>query len=138
MDRGNTQNIRETLFESIDRLSRKIDIKFKDMVDVNVCIENFCCIMNWCVLPFFEVKYVKHEIKNANSNSKSIVDKKKWFNSTCKTLHNTYKECLFNFNKNVSVECRKLLVEAKQKYKNNTSIKKTGRRYAWILKKKQS
>ena len=34
-----------------------------------------------------------------------------------KHLYNKYKECLFNFNKNMSVECRKLLVEAKQRYK---------------------
>ena len=113
---GNTQNIRNTLLESSDRLSRTIDIEFKDMEDVNVCIENFCCIINECVLPFAEVKDVKHKTKNANSHPKSTVDKP-WFNSTCKTLYNKYKECLFNFNKNMSAECRKLLVEAKQKYK---------------------
>ena len=108
----NTQNIRNTLLESSDRLSRTIDIEFKDMEDVNVCIENFCCIINECVLPFAELKDVKHKTKNTDSNGD-----KPWFNRTCKTLYNNYNECLFNFNENMSVECRKLLVEAKQRYK---------------------
>ena len=70
--------------------------------------------MNVSYHAFAEVKDVKHKTKNANSHPKSTVDKP-WFNSTCKTLYNKYKECLFNFNKNMSAECRKLLVEAKQK-----------------------
>lgn len=59
----------DTLLRSSERLSRTIDIEIKDMVDVHVCVENFCCIMNECFLPFAELKDVKHKTKKINSTS---------------------------------------------------------------------
>ena len=107
---NNTQLVLNDLWKKKQAvLQSKLDVPFTNLRDVTRCVEEFCEIINQCVLPHaevFEVKYKSakddHKKKTCNKNKGD----KPWFDEHCRFLSCGYRNCLCVFNSSNSNEHR--------------------------------
>ena len=113
----NCDIVNECLIDILPELQNILDSKFDSIDDVNTCVDNFCVLLNSCILPFCEVHESKIDHDYIPKSQNIFVEDKPWFTEKCKSIYLDYKKKLKVFNADKTPENRESLTYARRIYK---------------------